>query len=254
MPRKLPIQAQTDSAATVAVGHGLELDHRHPSPRRMQQRRGGLFPEYGDEEIHQRLDALLKEHSPRTLVLLGDIVDGGAAPEPGLELLERLATRPGLELIVIRGNHDRALVRLLADKPEWNLRPCWRLEDCVFHHGHASGREAAWPLLLESGGAGLEISGHVHPAAVLKDGAGTWLKLPALWYHAGGAGRVSDGSDRSDLTAEPAWPRYVLPAFSPWASGVTQESRWRGLHPLPDAVWVCAPGRAFALPRQMRGG
>lgn len=249
------------AVADLHLGYALE-----------RRRRGGLFPAYGDDELRRRLLALLEDHQPRTLILLGDIIDGAAAPEPGLELLRELAARPGLELVALRGNHDRALDRAAGaggggDSAESaagvSLARVHRQGRFVFHHGDPAGARAAALVLAEAGPGAIEVSGHLHPAAVLRDGAGTKLKLPALWRRPAAEGGVRE--------------RLVLPAFSPWSAGSPPEGvmrpgrgggrrsggagrpRRRGAgadppaqdqSPAPESageLWVCAPGRVFPL-------
>ncbi|MDQ6808427.1 MAG: hypothetical protein M3Z64_03230, partial [Verrucomicrobiota bacterium] len=68
-----------------------------------------------------------------------------------------------------------------------------------------------------------QIIGHHHPAGTIADGAGLRLKLPAFVQQAS------------------CW---ILPAFSPWASG----TNWsRGAE---DRVWLCTPQRVLRLPDQ----
>ncbi len=144
--------------------------------------RGNLVPVWGDELIEQRLRALIADYSPREMIWLGDCLHA-AEGRAGAERFLREASVP---VVAVRGNHDAR----------------WQFDGCVssvvrgtylFHHGDT-------PIEVPEGA--IEVIGHLHPAVVWRDGAGTRLKLPALVTSA---------------------RRWVLPAFSPWAAGAA----WR---------------------------
>src|SRR2546423_1126559 len=69
----------------------------------------------------------------------------------------------------------------------------------------------------------IQIIGHFHPAATLHDGAGLRLKFPALVQESG------------------CW---ILPAFSPWASGTEWIEREQG------RIWLCTPNRILLVDRE----
>lgn len=120
--------------------------------------------------------------------------------------LKRLLTklRTVCAVVAIAGNHDRQLAGMIE------LRDSWEPAGFHFHHGHCA---------AESSGR-LQIIGHHHPAATLTDGAGLRLKFPAL-------------VQQTDC--------WIMPAFSPWASGTT----WK-----PEAnnrIWLCTPTRILRL-------
>jgi len=75
--------------------------------------------------------------------------------------------------------------------------------------------------------ARIQIIGHHHPAAIIRDGAGLRLKFPAF------------------IQQERSW---ILPAFSPWAGGV----EW------PDdgasRIWLCTPGRVLLTASSCNAG
>lgn len=144
--------------------------------------RGNLVPVWGDDVIEQRLRALIADYAPEEMIWLGDCLHAAE----GRAGAERFLQETNVPVVVVRGNHD---VR-------------WRFDACVesvtrgpffFHHGDAS---------VEGPEDAIEAIGHLHPAVVWRDGAGTRLKLPALVTSA---------------------RRWVLPAFSPWAAGAA----WR---------------------------
>lgn len=169
-----------------------------------QRAAGRLVPMWGMATVEERLKDLLIEYRPRHLVIVGDIVHDRAAAEEASGLIERLATV--CEPIVIAGNHDRKLAGVL------DLRSSWRSDGFHFHHGHCA---------VEASEA-IQVIGHHHPSGTVRDGAGLRLKLPAF---------VQQSS---------CW---ILPAFSPWASGTTWQSD------AESRMWLCTPKRILHIPR-----
>jgi hypothetical protein len=169
-----------------------------------QRAAGRLVPMWGMRSLEERLRELLADYEPARLVIVGDVVHDRTAAAQAARLVERLSEL--CELVVLGGNHDRRLGGALP------LRDSWSDGGFYFHHGHCAA----------AAGDNIQIIGHHHPAATIRDGAGLRLKLPAS---------VQQGN---------CW---ILPAFSPWASGTAWE---------PDAesrLWVCTPKRILELPR-----
>lgn len=146
---------------------------------------------------------LVAHYQPQNLVILGDLVHDKAAVIEARALIQRVSAQ--CEVIVLAGNHDRQIAGTM------NMRTSWESEGFLFHHGHCA-TEAAGRI---------QVIGHHHPAASLHDGAGLRLKLPAF---------VQQGN---------CW---ILPAFSPWAGGVT----WKA--DAESRIWVCSPARILRLP------
>ena len=166
----------TEKTLVVADIHwGYAQSHR---------RVGNLLPIWGNREIAQRLHRLIEHYEPRRLIWLGDSLHAPAAASIAEDFLREIAF---LEVIIIRGNHDRAWPR--ADHVEYRLGP-W-----LFHHGDRV-RE------VEEGV--IEVIGHIHPAISWSDGAGLRLKVPVLVQ-----GRR----------------RLILPSFSDWSSGAVWNDR-----------------------------
>lgn len=163
-----------------------------------QRAAGNLFPFWGMQTIEERLRELLADYDPVRLVLLGDLVHNRAAEGELASLVERL--RASCEVILIAGNHDRRLKRPGRDS--------WESDGFYFHHGHcASERNDC-----------IQIIGHHHPAAVIRDGAGLRLKLPAF------------------VQQDNCW---IMPAFSPWAAGVEWPRQEN------SRMWLCSPQRVL---------
>lgn len=168
-----------------------------------QRAAGRLMPLWGMTSIEARLAELIEEYQPRQLIIVGDLVHDRASGALAAELLGRLRLR--CEVIALAGNHDRHVAHAIAFEPRWET------PGFVFQHGHCE-------TTVEPGR--IQIIGHHHPAANLTDGAGLRLKFPAF------------------VKQERCW---ILPAFSPWAGGVT----W----PEEDEseVWLCTPHRVLRV-------
>jgi putative SbcD/Mre11-related phosphoesterase len=145
---------------------------------------GNLLPLWGNDEIARRLRRLIARYRPARMIWLGDSLHTPQAAEFAERFLEELGT---LEVIVLKGNHDRAWPR--ADRHDF------RLGDLVFHHG-----DRACELGLNE----VEIVGHIHPAVSWHDGAGLRLKVPALVHGP---------------------RRLILPSFSEWSAGAPWNDR-----------------------------
>ena len=88
-------QPESGWMAVADIHYGYEMSRRAD---------GGLFPLWGMGAIETRIDALLAEHNPSRLILLGDIIDSRIGDRLGTRWLEALSQR--CEVICIRGNHD----------------------------------------------------------------------------------------------------------------------------------------------------
>ncbi|MBE2284241.1 MAG: metallophosphoesterase [Prosthecobacter sp.] len=178
-----------------------------------QAKKGALLPDFGMPQIEQTLKALIADHLPRRLILVGDIMDGSGSAEETLNLLACLQPHVA-EIICILGNHDRPALRR-----SWPFVETHREEGFLFSHGHHFKKVENHA----TDGDAVHITGHEHPAVSLSDGAGLRLKLPALVR---------------ELIAQ-SRERWILPAFSPWAAGGAYASRTVKEH------WICAPGRVW---------
>jgi uncharacterized protein len=167
-----------------------------------QRLAGRLIPLWGMTSIEARLAELLDEYQPRQLIIAGDLVHDNASAAAASELLARLRQR--CEVIALTGNHDRRVEGKIEFVPRWET------PDFLFEHGH-------WPAEETDR---IRIIGHHHPAATIRDGAGLRLKFPAL------------------IQQERCW---ILPAFSPWAGGVSWPNDGE------SHIWLCTPRRVLRL-------
>ena len=217
--------------ATANVGHGCLLDSRRALVHAAQgwmavadlhhgfelnrvRNHGTLLPQWSMAATERRLMALLQHHKPRTLILNGDIMDGGGSVRETERFIKRVRDCVA-DLILVEGNHDRPAVK--QGLPFVQIH---RSGGFVFHHGHKWMR--TWRDLGEAAGE-IHICGHEHPALQLNDGAGMKPRFPALIQ------------DR--FAERPLVEHWILPAFSPWAGGTVYESANERL-----ATWMCAEG------------
>jgi uncharacterized protein len=119
-----------------------------------------------------RLDAALERTGARRAVFLGDFLHARAGRVPGtLDALARWRGRnSSLELVLVRGNHDRHA----GDPPaELGIRcvdaPLREPPFALCHH----------PEPVEGYYA---LAGHLHPAAVLRGAGRQRERLPCFWF------------------------------------------------------------------------
>ncbi|MFZ4764161.1 MAG: metallophosphoesterase [Roseimicrobium sp.] len=182
----------------------LACSDLHYGRETRQRAQGGLGPLWGAGHIERTLQDLLAHYKPEKLILVGDIMDCTGSMDATLALIARLSRE--CEVVCIAGNHDRpALLRCSG------FVRCHSEEGFFFHHGHCL-REM-FELAARGAPCGApctHITGHHHPAHVFTDGAGLKLKLPAF---------AQTTTQRFVADAAQDVPCWVLPAFSPWASG-----------------------------------
>ncbi len=184
-----------------------------------QRALGGLFPLWGMQDIESRLRSLIAHYSPQKLVLVGDIMDFDGSADETLKLVESLSRE--CEVISIAGNHDHPSLRRCTGFVRSHTE-----DGFLFHHGHEMRAMCATPPPA-GGRAPVHITGHLHPAHAFADGAGLRLKLPAFLQ--------TTTQQISEHAAHDA-PCWVLPAFSPWASGTSlaspgRRTKVRAIHP-----------------------
>ena len=175
---------------------GYAWAHRHA---------GQLMPITARDTTAERLRALVGDHKPERLVLLGDIVHRAVPVKPVQEaLLAVLDCLPSqLTVTAIAGNHDRDIERLLHADSRFVPVTHFSANGCVFVHGDAASAAVAEPdIKAARARRGWVVIGHEHPSVTLGDGVATWEKYPCFL--------VCDGL-------------LVLPAFSQWAAGNSRD-------------------------------
>jgi uncharacterized protein len=220
--------------ATAKVGHGCVLDGRRALFHEEEQwlavadihygfelnrsrirGQSKVMPQWCMAATETRLTSLLRDYQPQTLVLVGDVMDGGGSWRETIKFVERLRTLVPV-LHFIEGNHDRKQV-----KASCGCIPWCRVGRFIFHHGHRFDSVLSEVRFeFEHPSEVIHITGHEHPAMASKDETGANLCLPALVQQ-----RL-----RGTVPAE----HWIMPAFSPWAGANEYKSQHERL-----ATWKC---------------
>jgi len=121
------------------------------------------------QKLQQRLSALISEHKPQELLILGDVKHTVATAETGEwrdvpDFFNNLAKQIG-KISVIRGNHDGNLDPLLPENVKTLPATGASFGDVGFFHGHR------WPSPTILGCKTL-VMGHIHPVVSFRDPAG----------------------------------------------------------------------------------
>jgi len=128
-------------------------------------RRAGIpVPEGSAQRDLARLAGLVRDMAAARLVVLGDLFHArsGCTEQVFAEFTSMRRTIPGTEVVLVVGNHDRAVGRLPADL---GIDSCLRsLDEPPFHFVH----EPATPLPdLDHDRRCFTIAGHLHPTVAI---------------------------------------------------------------------------------------
>lgn len=155
-----------------------------------QRRRGQLGP-LTSGNVHEKLDRVFEDLRPERLVVLGDMVHAPRPSEGERAEIERAVKtiQERSELILVRGNHDRAFERDFAHLGV-PVVSTWEGNEVLAIHGDQY--NFAWPENKRL------VLGHWHPTVSICDAAGAVQRLAVFLVY----------------------PRFwILPAFSPFAAG-----------------------------------
>ena len=137
------------------------------------RRLGVPVPDGPTTDTLDRLADAVERHGARHLVVLGDLLhaEGSATPELGRRWQAWRERSAGLEVTLVRGNHDR---QSGDPPPDWAVRTVapgevWQGLVLCHEPPPASGLPT-----------GFALAGHVHPGVVLYGRAGDRLRLPCF--------------------------------------------------------------------------
>lgn len=140
-------------------------------------RAGGIFVPRGTTATTlARLERALARTNATRVVFLGDLLHAreGRSPETLRLVAEWRASQAAVEVVLVRGNHDRGA----GDPPESLGVACVdppMLEGAFAFTHHPRAIEGHY-----------DIAGHVHPAVQLRGRGRQWERLPCFWVRPGG--------------------------------------------------------------------
>ncbi|MGE0432485.1 MAG: ligase-associated DNA damage response endonuclease PdeM [Planctomycetota bacterium] len=167
-----------------------------------------------------RLAVALQRTGARRLLILGDLIHAreGVTPDVVDIVADWRAHHPAVEMILVRGNHDRHLPLMPA---------VWQLDDHDDERRRGLMREGPFAFVHEpqSVAGHYTFCGHTHPTAYIS-GRGDALRLPCF--------RVGDAV-------------MTLPAFSDFSDGsIVRPAATDRIFAVADDVVVEVPVRAAA--------
>ena len=126
------------------------------------------------EDLHRLFDAI-GFFNPERLLIVGDFMHSQANQE--LELVGKWRNdMPGLNIVLIKGNHDILSAQWYIDH-NIEVKPFLLEQDLLFVHDLADGNIQDRPVKAT-------VSGHLHPAVLIKAGARQQLRLPCFYFNA----------------------------------------------------------------------
>ncbi len=125
----------------------------------------------GAEVTLSRLELALRDTAADRLIVLGDFWHAREGRTPGLldELERWRAAHPGLQIELVRGNHDRAGLPPPGWGDDWETLALTDPPFCFRHHPEPSAD-------------GYVLAGHLHPGISLYGRGREQFRLPCFWF------------------------------------------------------------------------
>jgi putative SbcD/Mre11-related phosphoesterase len=179
-------------------------------------------PEEMIQEIHASLDSLIESEKPDTLILLGDI-------KSGIESISKIEwqTVPmffeigkKINTIVIPGNHDGNLSRLVPDYVSMTGPSGLVIGDTLLTHGHVMPSENFSQI-------NKIVMGHLHPVYFQE---GSVLDGQRLW--------VSIKADKSKIfpSSKGEIEIIIVPSFNKYFYATTKRYHKKSISPILERV------------------
>ncbi len=197
MPQKA-IYWPTEKALLLADAHLGKGGHfrKHGLPIPLASMQGDLA----------RLDEIIKQYQPATIYYLGDLFHSD--PNPEWDLFGEWITKDtGINHVLIRGNHDRAL-------EQHNIHQQLIIKDVLTVGPFLLTHEP----IMEPTDEFYNLCGHIHPGVRLRGRGRQHAKLPCFWFG------IKQG---------------ILPAFGNLTGSVALKGKAK--------VFAIAQGELFAL-------
>ncbi len=137
-------------------------------------RHAGLpVPSGGSSKDLARISLLLGATNASRLVVLGDLIHARSSHQPSLTdaIASWRAGHAGVEMLLVRGNHDRSAGRLPA---EWEMQEVEEpFEDGGLLLSHVPRYGQSKPVL----------AGHLHPVCAVRDFDRSTIRIPCFFFY-----------------------------------------------------------------------
>lgn len=208
----IPLRLHPSGAVYWPHMQSLLLADLHLGKESVFQQAGFAIPSGASEATLDSLQTLVRDFSPKRVIVLGDLLHAKVGLTPWLEkqLVKMTGDDAGPEWILVPGNHDRGGVQALQ-------RCGWRIREDRMQE---QGVELIHAADAVKSTVSLTISGHIHPSIRIRLNQRENATLRCFWLH---------GS------------RFILPAFGGW-TGTKSITPTRG-----DRVFACLEGEVIEI-------
>jgi len=156
-----------DLALFIEKEKTLILSDIHLGYEEALNKQGVLIPRFQFKDIMQKMEKLINETKPETIVLNGDIKHefGHISEQEWRETLQFIdcLKKNCKQLILIKGNHDK-ITDIIAEKRQMKTTKNYSVNDIYITHGDFIPKDAEFKK------AKTIIIGHEHPAISLREG------------------------------------------------------------------------------------
>ena len=154
--------------------HTLLIADFHLGKPASFRKAGTPVPEEITHHDLSRLARLIEIHKPRRIAILGDLAhDRSAWAEVTMRTFVAWRRQhDDVEMVLVRGNHDRRAADPPAELAITAVDPGWPLADIELHHEPAA-----------TGPAPPILAGHLHPGVILRHPRrSSTLRAPCFWF------------------------------------------------------------------------
>jgi uncharacterized protein len=192
-----------------------------------------LRPEGMVEDIHSNIYSLIESEKPDTLILLGDI-------KSGIDYISKIEWRTipmfleigkKINTIVIPGNHDGNLARLVPDYVTMAGQSGLVIEDTLLTHGHTLPSE-------NFSHVNRIVMGHLHPTYFQE---GSVLDGQRLWVSIKTDKNQIFPSSRGDLEI------IIVPSFNKYLYATFKRYHKKSISPILERIKVAHSAKIVTL-------
>lgn len=169
--REKEIQIDKERALYFPFYELLVISDIHLGKSAHFRKEGLQIPKTVSDTDIKRLDLLVNQYQPKTLLVTGDMFHHDA----NLDIEDFRTWRvenASLKIKLVKGNHDRLNIPFYKELGIEVFSKCYEVDDFCFTHKKEDGSKDGKYI----------ISGHIHPGVLLKGKAKQYLKFPCFFF------------------------------------------------------------------------